>query len=43
MVNIPPIFVFDVVDGFRCDDSRDPHDGVFLSGKHFVCAILCFA
>jgi hypothetical protein len=26
----PPNFVFKVVNGFRCDDSGNPHDGILL-------------
>jgi hypothetical protein len=39
----PPDFVLEVVDGIQCDDSVDTRDGVFLCGKDFVCAILCYA
>jgi hypothetical protein len=33
----PTNFVLKVVDGFWCDDSGDPCDGVLLRSKHFVC------
>jgi hypothetical protein len=37
----PPTLAVD--NGLQCDDSGDPCDGIFMQGKDFVCAILCFA
>ena len=32
----PPELVFESVDGFGCDDARDPHYHVFLDDEHFL-------
>ena len=39
----PPNFVLEIANGIQCDDSGNTCDGVFLGGKDFICAILCFA
>ncbi len=39
----PPDFIFEIVDGFRCDGTCDPRDGALLGGKDLIGSILCFA
>jgi hypothetical protein len=39
----PPYFVFEIVNGFRCDGTCDPRDGALLGGEDLVGSVLCFA
>jgi len=39
----PPDFIFNVVDGFGCDDACNLRDSVLLGGEDLVRSILCFA
>jgi hypothetical protein len=39
----PPDFIFEIVDGFRCDGTCDPHDDALLGGEDLVGSVVCFA
>ena len=38
----PPDFIFEIVDGFRRDDTCDLHDGALLGSEDLVSSVLRF-